>query len=185
MPPTLYYEPKITLLARPTFTAPEHLPVSWLGEGTDGERLAEFAGRLCYMSQANPAKRATGITSRTSSVRGMAASSSTPTTQFFSRSESVVDARAGSPSGRLRVLTALAAIRDESTASFVVPPAIVATKRSNRRGEAKSRLLRKLRRACGAIDGSLGWVATRCIDERWLARQRAESFRTPPRQRSS
>ena len=55
----LFYEPRITLLARPNFTEPAHLPVSWLGEGTDGERLAEFAGRLCYMSQANPAKRPT------------------------------------------------------------------------------------------------------------------------------
>src|SRR5690242_1507768 len=55
----LFYEPKVTLIARPDFTEPAHLPVSWLGEGSDGERLAEFAGRLCYMSRANPAKRAT------------------------------------------------------------------------------------------------------------------------------
>ena len=43
----LYYEPKVTLLARPQFLEPEHLPVKWIGESTDGERLAEFAGRLC------------------------------------------------------------------------------------------------------------------------------------------
>ena len=55
----LYYEPKITVLARPQFVAPEHLPVVWMGESTDGERLAEFAGRLCYMSQRNPAGRST------------------------------------------------------------------------------------------------------------------------------
>src|SRR5688572_33343354 len=54
-----YTEPKITVLARPVFTEPAHLPVQWLGESTDGERLAEFAGRLCYMSQRNPAGRAT------------------------------------------------------------------------------------------------------------------------------
>jgi len=36
------------------------LPVSWIGEASDGERLAEFAGRLCYMSQKNPAQRTTG-----------------------------------------------------------------------------------------------------------------------------
>src|SRR4051812_28996815 len=57
--PQLYYEPKITLLSRPHFTEPSQLPVKWLGESTDGERLAEFAGRLCYMSQANPASRPT------------------------------------------------------------------------------------------------------------------------------
>jgi len=54
-----YTEPKITLLARPAFAEPSHLPVNWIGESTDGERLAEFAGRLCYMSQRNPAGRTT------------------------------------------------------------------------------------------------------------------------------
>ena len=54
-----YYEPKISVLARPVFVEPDHLPVAWLGESSDGERLAEFAGRLCYMSQRNPANRAT------------------------------------------------------------------------------------------------------------------------------
>jgi thymidylate synthase (FAD) len=53
-------EPGITLIARPQFVEPAHLPVQWKGEATDGERLAEFAGRLCYMSQHNPAGRTTG-----------------------------------------------------------------------------------------------------------------------------
>lgn len=55
----IYKEPKITLIARPAFVEPRHLPVNWLGESSDGERLSEFAGRLCYMSQKNPANRAT------------------------------------------------------------------------------------------------------------------------------
>ena len=54
-----FYEPRVTVLARPSFVEPEHLGVNWMGEGTDGERLAEFAGRLCYMSQRNPAGRST------------------------------------------------------------------------------------------------------------------------------
>ena len=49
----------ISVLSRPAFSTPEHLGVSWVGESTDGERLAEFAGRLCYMSQHNPANRST------------------------------------------------------------------------------------------------------------------------------
>ncbi|MDB4885458.1 MAG: hypothetical protein JWN79_896 [Gemmatimonadetes bacterium] len=57
--PRLYLEPVVTVLSRPAFTTPEHLPVQWMGESTDGERLAEFAGRLCYMSQHNPAGRST------------------------------------------------------------------------------------------------------------------------------
>src|SRR5712692_5989210 len=52
-------EPRVTLIARPQFVEPPHLAVKWLGESTDGERLAEFAGRLCYMSQHNPANRST------------------------------------------------------------------------------------------------------------------------------
>ena len=55
----LYYEPRISVLARPAFAAPDHLDVNWIGESSDGERLAEFAGRLCYMSQHNPASRST------------------------------------------------------------------------------------------------------------------------------
>ncbi len=52
-------EPQVTLIARPEFVAPAHLPVQWLGDSTGGERLAEFAGRICYMSQKNPASRTT------------------------------------------------------------------------------------------------------------------------------
>ena len=52
-------EPRITLIARPQFIEPEHMPVQWLGDSSGGERLAEFAGRICYMSQRNPASRTT------------------------------------------------------------------------------------------------------------------------------
>jgi thymidylate synthase (FAD) len=55
----IFTSPRISVLSRPAFSEPEHLKVSWLGESTDGERLAEFAGRLCYMSQRNPASRTT------------------------------------------------------------------------------------------------------------------------------
>jgi len=51
--------PAVTLIARPQFLEPAHLPVQWKGESSDGERIAEFAGRLCYMSQHNPAGRTT------------------------------------------------------------------------------------------------------------------------------
>src|SRR5262245_13639776 len=49
----------VTLIARPQFVEPEHLRVQWKGDSTDGERVAEYAGRLCYMSQRNPAGRST------------------------------------------------------------------------------------------------------------------------------
>ena len=55
----LFRDPVVTLIARPHFIEPAHLPVKWHEPGTDGERLSEFAGRLCYMSQHNPAGRST------------------------------------------------------------------------------------------------------------------------------
>ena len=57
--------PRVTLIGRPQFVEPAHLPVSWQGDSTDGERLAEFAGRLCYMSQNN---RPTGPPPSTSPI---------------------------------------------------------------------------------------------------------------------
>src|SRR6202165_1580201 len=55
----IFRAPRVTLLARPQFLEPEHLKVQWRGESSDGERLAEYAGRLCYMSQHNPVNRTT------------------------------------------------------------------------------------------------------------------------------
>jgi thymidylate synthase (FAD) len=55
----IFRAPRVTLIARPQFLEPAHLAVQWKGDATDGERLAEFAGRICYMSQRNPAQRAT------------------------------------------------------------------------------------------------------------------------------
>src|SRR3954465_12253382 len=58
-PVEVFRTPRISLLARPQFVEPEHLAVKWKGEASDGERLAEYAGRLCYMSQQNPINRTT------------------------------------------------------------------------------------------------------------------------------
>jgi len=55
----IFREPRVTLLARPEFLEPAHLAVLWNGNASGGERLAEFAGRICYMSQKNPASRTT------------------------------------------------------------------------------------------------------------------------------
>ena len=55
----IFRAPRVTLLARPEFLEPAHLAVQWQGEASGGERLAEFAGRICYMSQHNPAQRST------------------------------------------------------------------------------------------------------------------------------
>ncbi len=55
----IFRAPRVALIARPEFLEPEHLRVDWQGTASAGERLAEFAGRICYMSQHNPASRTT------------------------------------------------------------------------------------------------------------------------------
>lgn len=59
MRPFVYYAPRVTVLSTPTFAVPEHLPVQYEDPGTPIEQLSEYAGRICYMSQANPANRTT------------------------------------------------------------------------------------------------------------------------------
>jgi thymidylate synthase (FAD) len=59
MRPFVYYAPQVTVLSAPSFAQPEHLPVTFVDPGTPIEQLSEYAGRICYMSQANPANRTT------------------------------------------------------------------------------------------------------------------------------
>ena len=120
-----YYEPAVTLLARPSFVAPAHLPVSWVGESTDGERLAEFAGRVCYMSQHNPAKRSTREYLENIKKQGHGSvlehANYTLLLEGVSRSltHELVRHRAGFAYSQLSQRYV-----DESDASFVVPPAV-------------------------------------------------------------
>jgi thymidylate synthase (FAD) len=122
----LYYEPQVSLLSRPTFAAPEHLPVTWIGESTDGERLAEFAGRLCYMSQHNPAKRETREYLENIKRQGHGSvlehANYSLLLEGVSRSltHELVRHRAGFSYSQLSQRYV-----DESKASFVVPPAVI------------------------------------------------------------
>ena len=121
----LYRAPVVTLLARPSFAEPAHLPVHWLGGSTDGERLAEFAGRLCYMSQANPAGRNTRDYLENIKKQGHGSvlehANYTVLLEGVSRSltHELVRHRAGFAYSQLSQRYV-----DESDAAFVVPPAI-------------------------------------------------------------
>lgn len=123
--PRLYREPKVTVLSRPSFGSPEHLPVSWVGDSTDGERLAEFAGRLCYMSQHNPAKRSTRDYLENIKKQGHGSvlehANYSLLLEGVSRSltHELVRHRAGFAYSQLSQRYV-----DESEASFVVPPAV-------------------------------------------------------------
>jgi thymidylate synthase (FAD) len=114
------------VLARPQFVEPEHLRVTWLGDGSDGERLAEYAGRLCYMSQGNPAKRPTREYLDNIKKQGHGSvlehANYSLLLEGVSRSltHELVRHRAGFAYSQLSQRYV-----DESKAAFVVPPAIV------------------------------------------------------------
>ena len=118
-------EPSVTLLARPQFVEPAHLPIAWQGPSTDGERLAEFAGRLCYMSQHNPAGRSTAeyLENILKQGHGSVFEHSTYVLllEGISRSctHELVRHRAGFGYSQLSQRYV-----DESEANFVMPPAI-------------------------------------------------------------
>lgn len=124
--PELFFEPRVTLLARPAFAEPVHLPVEWQGDSTEGERLAEFAGRLCYMSQHNPAKRETREYLDNIKKQGHGSvlehANYSLLLEGVSRSltHELVRHRAGFAYSQLSQRYV-----DESHAAFVVPPAII------------------------------------------------------------
>ncbi len=124
--PHFYSEPRISVLARPVFAEPAHLPVNWIGESTDGERLAEFAGRLCYMSQKNPASRTTREYLENIKKQGHGSvlehANYSLLIEGVSRSltHELVRHRAGFAYSQLSQRYV-----DESDAAFVIPPAII------------------------------------------------------------
>ncbi len=117
--------PRITLVARPQFLEPAHMQVSWKGDSSDGERLAEFAGRICYMSQHNPAGRTTAeyltniLTQGHGSVFEHAVYVLLIEGISRSCSHELVRHRAGFGYSQLSQRYV-----DESQAAFVMPPAI-------------------------------------------------------------
>ncbi|HXD48034.1 MAG TPA: FAD-dependent thymidylate synthase [Gemmatimonadaceae bacterium] len=169
-----YSEPVVTLLSRPSFATPEHLPVTWIGDSTDGERLAEFAGRLCYMSQHNPAKRQTREYLENIKKQGHGSvlehANYSLLLEGVSRSltHELVRHRAGFAYSQLSQRYV-----DESEANFVIPPAIAGD-------EALERAWREQVEAAQAAYVSLvaelmtryGWVADK-VHRRKMAREAA------------
>jgi len=169
-----YSEPKLTLLSRPVFTEPSHLPVNWLGESSDGERLAEFAGRLCYMSQKNPAKRNTREYLENIKKQGHGSvlehANYSILLEGVSRSltHELVRHRAGFAYSQLSQRYV-----DESEAAFVVPPAIVGDDALEGAWRAQ---IEAAQSSYVALVGQLmeryGWVADK-VHRRKMAREAA------------
>ena len=170
----LYRAPVVTVLARPNFSAPGHLTVNWLGPSTDGEKLAEFAGRLCYMSQSNPAGRSTRDYLENIKKQGHGSvlehANYTVLLEGVSRSltHELVRHRAGFAYSQLSQRYV-----DESDAAFVVPPAILGDDRLEREWKAEiDRALAAYVKLVGELMEQYAWIAER-VHRRKMAREAA------------
>jgi thymidylate synthase (FAD) len=174
--PRYYTEPVLTLLSRPSFTGPQHLPVSWIGDSTDGERLAEFAGRLCYMSQHNPARRETREYLENIKKQGHGSvlehANYSILLEGVSRSltHELVRHRAGFAYSQLSQRYV-----DESEANFVIPPAMVGdeTLESTWRSQVESAQGVYVGLVAGLME-RYGWVADK-VHRRKMAREAARA----------
>ena len=169
-------QPTVTIIARPQFLEPPHLPIQWKGEASDGERIAEFAGRLCYMSQHNPAGRTTAEYLQNILRQGHGSvfehSTYVMLIEGISRSCSheLVRHRAGWGYSQLSQRYV-----DESQAAFVMPPAIL--------GDAalEAEWCRQMETAQSAyvaavehLMGRYAWVESK-VHRRKMAREAARS----------
>jgi thymidylate synthase (FAD) len=168
--------PRITLVARPQFLEPAHLPIQWKGEASDGERIAEFAGRLCYMSQHNPAGRTTAEYLRNILKQGHGSvfehAQYVVLIEGISRSCSheLVRHRAGFGYSQLSQRYV-----DESHAAFVMPPAVQGD------AELEAAWIRQMESAQAAYVAAVealmeryAWVEDR-VHRRKMAREAARS----------
>ena len=174
--PTLWYEPRVTLLAKPVFAEPGHRPVNWMGDATDGERLAEYAGRLCYMSQRNPANRSTREYLENIKKQGHGSvlehANYSVLLEGVSRSltHELIRHRAGfGYSQRSQRYV------DESEASYVVPPAVIGNEALEAAWQAQIEEAQRVYVALvEQLMGRYGWVADR-VHRRKMAREAARS----------
>lgn len=171
-----YSAPVLTLISRPAFAEPAHLPVDWIGESTDGERLAEFAGRLCYMSQHNPAKRMTREYLENIKKQGHGSvlehANYSILYEGVSRSltHELVRHRAGFAYSQLSQRYV-----DESDASFVIPPAMIGdeTLEGAWRDQVESAQTTYVN-FVGELMERYGWVADK-VHRRKMAREAARA----------
>jgi thymidylate synthase (FAD) len=170
----LYRAPIVKMLARPSFSAPEHLEVNWLGPSTDGERLAEFAGRLCYMSQSNPAGRSTRDYLENIKRQGHGSvlehANYTVLLEGVSRSltHELVRHRAGFAYSQLSQRYV-----DESDAAFVVPPAILGDEALEKTWKEEiDRALAAYVKLVGELMEQYAWIPER-VHRRKMAREAA------------
>jgi thymidylate synthase (FAD) len=172
----LFRAPRITLIARPLFLEPAHLAVQWQGAASDGERLAEFAGRICYMSQHNPAQRATAEYLENIKKQGHGSVLEHAVYVLLiegisrSCSHELVRHRAGFGYSQLSQRYV-----DESHAAFVIPPAILGDQALESEWERQvTDAQAAYVRAVEALIARYNWVDDK-VHRRKMAREAARS----------
>jgi thymidylate synthase (FAD) len=168
--------PRVSLIARPEFLEPAHLRVQWRGEGSAGERLAEFAGRVCYMSQGNPANRTTREYLENIKQQGHGSVLEHAVYVLLiegisrSCSHELVRHRAGFGYSQLSQRYV-----DESHAAFVVPPALLGDPALEAEWERQvSEAQAAYVRAVEGLMQRYAWVADK-VHRRKMAREAARS----------
>jgi thymidylate synthase (FAD) len=124
----LWTAPKLTVLAAPQYTMPTNWPIRWPdgNEATDAEALSEYAGRLCYLSQRNPAQKTTAEYTETILSHGHGSvlehASVSILVEGVSRAltHELIRHRAGTAVSQVSQRFV-----DESDADFVIPPLIL------------------------------------------------------------
>ena len=172
----LFREPRLTLIARPQFIEPAHLPVKWSEPASDGERLAEYAGRVCYMSQHNPANRTTAAYIENIKKQGHGSVLEHAVYVLLlegisrSCSHELVRHRAGFGYSQLSQRYV-----DESHAAFVVPPAIAGDAALEEEWKRQVEAAQAAYvRAVESLMERYAWVADK-VHRRKLAREAARS----------
>jgi thymidylate synthase (FAD) len=172
----IFRAPRVTLIARPEFLEPAHLRVEWRGDASAGERLAEFAGRVCYMSQHNPANRTTAEYLENIKKQGHGSVLEHAVYVLLiegisrSCSHELVRHRAGFGYSQLSQRYV-----DESHAAFVMPPAIMGDERleatwEREVGNAQAAYVQ----AVEALMERYAWVTDK-VHRRKMAREAARS----------
>ena len=172
----VFLEPRVTLIARPEFLEPGHMPVQWKGEASGGERLAEFAGRICYMSQRNPANRTTAEYLENIKKQGHGSVLEHAVYVLLlegisrSCSHELVRHRAGFGYSQLSQRYV-----DESHAAFVMPPAIVGDPKLEAAWQTQVASAQEAYvQAVEALMERYAWVADK-VHRRKMAREAARS----------
>jgi thymidylate synthase (FAD) len=172
----IFREPRVSLTARPEFLEPAHLAVQWKGDASGGERLAEFAGRICYMSQRNPANRTTAEYLENIKKQGHGSVLEHAVYVLLiegisrSCSHELVRHRAGFGYSQRSPRYV-----DESHAAFVVPPAVQGDERLE--AEWRAQVAAAQDAYVRAVDGLMerfGWVEDK-VHRRKMAREAARS----------